>query len=732
MNRYLLLSTALVPLFGTSCDKPKTDVSDRLSELEQRVATAEQEAADARAAQQETERLLEEQRLAVERDALERERMLIEQERANIERLQEEQRQAAEEELRQREAALAQREQSAIDLQNSLSEQQQTLEQREAELSDRDRDLAGREALPDPTPNTSPAPEPEPIDVNVFYDSLSPYGSWFDSPDYGYVWRPTAYRTTGWRPYTHGRWACTDRGWMWISDEPFGWATYHYGRWALCRINGWIWVPGTQWAPSWVAWRTSGSHIGWAPLPPETLAYRGRHWDSTVEVTFGFGSAWFSFVEIGNFCQPIRNHCLPYTRNDYYWGNTVNITNIHIHNNRIISGGPSYGDIERQTKRRPPFYRIEEDRSGRHDKDRGYNRIDKGRVVVSPPRREQSRNPDAVMNRPPRISGRLDRVEVVRTGKLDQDIVREFQRNREEVRKTGAQPKEITQRPGENSNRDRGEEQRRLNEKAQDLEKDARKNVDDRIRVLPRPANETLVGPSQPKTPTMPPVKPSDRAEEQRRLNEKAQDLEKDARKNVDDRIRVLPRPADNNPNQPRVPNPPVVERPTTPPVSPRQPEIRRPQTPAQPPVLPRNDESRNQDNSRQQEAQQQQRQAEEQQRRRAAEEQQRQQLQQRQAEESRRQQQAAEESRRQQQRQAEENSRRQAEAQRENQRRQEQAAEESRRQQQRQAEESSRRQEQQRQAEESQRQQQRQAEENSRRQEQQRQSEEQQRRNRR
>jgi hypothetical protein len=690
MNRYLLLSAAVVPLLGTGCKKPKPDVSDRVAELEQRVATAEQEAAEARAARQETERLLEEQRLAVERDALERERVQLEQERAQMERLQEEQQRATDAEIRQREAALAQREQSAIDLQNSLSEQQQTIEQREAELSDRDRELAGREAVPAAQPAAA-APEPA-VDVQVFYDSLSPYGSWFDSPDYGYVWRPMAYRTVGWRPYTHGRWACTDRGWMWVSDEPFGWATYHYGRWALCRTNGWIWVPGNEWAPSWVTWRSSGSHIGWAPLPPETLAYRGRRWDSTVEVTFGIGSAWFSFVETRNFGGPIHAHCLPYTRNDFYWGNTINITNIHIHNNRVISGGPSYGDIARQTSRRPPFYRIEEDRNGRPGQGGGYNRIDNGRVVVTPPRREEPRNPGTVMNRQPRISGKLDHIEVVRTKPLEQDIVREFRKNRDESRNTEVLPREITQRQEEPKPRDRGEEQRRHNEKAQELEKEARANVDDRIRVLPRHAGGTSIGPAQPKQPAKPPTQPidpptqpTDRGEEQRRFNEKAQELEKEARANVDDRIRVLPRRADDTPQQPRVPNPPLAERPKTPSVSPLPPETRRPHTPAPPPVMPRREDTRAQDNAREEQARQQQLQAAEQQR------------QQRQAEEARRQQQAAEEARRQQQR--------QAEAQRENQRRQQQAAEEARRQQQqRQAEENSRRQQQQRQAEEQQR----------------------------
>ena len=80
----------------------------------------------------------------------------------------------------------------------------------------------------------------------MFYDSLSSYGSWFETPDYGYVWQPVVVRDSDWRPYTRGRWACSDRGWTWISDEPFGWATYHYGRWALLRGHGWVWVPGSR------------------------------------------------------------------------------------------------------------------------------------------------------------------------------------------------------------------------------------------------------------------------------------------------------------------------------------------------------------------------------------------------------------------------------------------------------------------------------------------------------
>ena len=109
-----------------------------------------------------------------------------------------------------------------------------------------------------------------PRSYDTFYRKLEPYGGWRETTDYGYVWQPEqAQRSRDWRPYTDGRWAYTDAGWTWVSDEPFGWATYHYGRWTRLRGVGWVWVPGDEWAPAWVSWRKSDRHLGWAPLPPE-------------------------------------------------------------------------------------------------------------------------------------------------------------------------------------------------------------------------------------------------------------------------------------------------------------------------------------------------------------------------------------------------------------------------------------------------------------------------------
>jgi hypothetical protein len=109
-------------------------------------------------------------------------------------------------------------------------------------------------------------PPPAAVTFEDFHDGLAPYGSWERSPREGWIWRPRV--EAGWRPYYHGEWTYTDRGWYWSSDEPWSWATYHYGRWIYGPEDGWAWLPGYEWAPAWVAWRSGAGVIGWAPLAP--------------------------------------------------------------------------------------------------------------------------------------------------------------------------------------------------------------------------------------------------------------------------------------------------------------------------------------------------------------------------------------------------------------------------------------------------------------------------------
>jgi hypothetical protein len=114
-------------------------------------------------------------------------------------------------------------------------------------------------------------------------------GQWQETPEYGYVWVPSAV-AAGWAPYRFGQWLwVTPWGWTWIDDAPWGFAPFHYGRWAQCS-GRWCWVPGPRqarplYAPALVAWvggaslgsSAYGSNVGWFPLAPHEVyvpAYR--------------------------------------------------------------------------------------------------------------------------------------------------------------------------------------------------------------------------------------------------------------------------------------------------------------------------------------------------------------------------------------------------------------------------------------------------------------------------
>ena len=57
------------------------------------------------------------------------------------------------------------------------------------------------------------------LSVDAFYTKLSPYGSWYDDPTYGWVFAPTA---PDYQLYTNGHWQDADIGFTWVSSDPFG------------------------------------------------------------------------------------------------------------------------------------------------------------------------------------------------------------------------------------------------------------------------------------------------------------------------------------------------------------------------------------------------------------------------------------------------------------------------------------------------------------------------------
>ena len=111
---------------------------------------------------------------------------------------------------------------------------------------------------------TTPSPDTLPYEVRPYAQELSSYGSWVQTPEYGWVWSPTGV-ATDWRPYWDGYWAWGPRGYFWVSYDPWGWAPYRYGRWAFYG-GRWCWVPGSVFGGAWVSWSWGSAWIGWAPL----------------------------------------------------------------------------------------------------------------------------------------------------------------------------------------------------------------------------------------------------------------------------------------------------------------------------------------------------------------------------------------------------------------------------------------------------------------------------------
>jgi len=180
------------------------------------------------------------------------------------------------------------------------------------------------------------------VSVNFFHDALAPYGDWVQTGQFGLVWTPrhVAY---GWRPYTRGHWVLTDADWTWVSDENWGWATEHYGRWAYDAGYGWIWVPGDEWAPAWVAWRSGGDYVGWAPLPPQVDVFRAGF---NLEID----PLAFAFVETRYLCEPrVYNRFVPAARNVTIVNITRNVTNYTVVNGRVVDRGVEVRNIERAT-----------------------------------------------------------------------------------------------------------------------------------------------------------------------------------------------------------------------------------------------------------------------------------------------------------------------------------------------------------------------------------------------
>ena len=234
------------------------------------------------------------------------------------------------------------------------------------------------------------------VSLNFFYDNLSPYGSWIDVAGYGYCFQPSvAVDNADWRPYADGYWAYTDVGWTWVSYEDFGWATYHYGRWTDLADYGWVWVPGYEWGPAWVSWRTGGDYVGWAPLPPvSNVIYEGRAITGQVDVLFDIGPLYYNFCDVRYIGEPVlRGRIFAPSRNVTIINQTVNVTNITYSNSTVYNYGPNYNRLNQYSAR--PIQRLTLQREttgnlGQGGKRGNFNRVNGNQLTVVAPAIQKS------------------------------------------------------------------------------------------------------------------------------------------------------------------------------------------------------------------------------------------------------------------------------------------------------------------------------------------------------
>jgi len=266
------------------------------------------------------------------------------------------------------------------------ADEKQRLAQQQVDLEARERALAEKEAAATaanvPAEKTIEAPVETPDDALVeppqtvpatreietrstasygmFYRKLEPHGDWRETREYGFVWQPREAGDRTWRPYTDGRWVYTDAGWTWVSEEPFGWATYHYGRWVRLRRVGWVWVPGDEWAPAWVSWRTSKDYVGWAPLPPEARFDRRSGIRNWADNHYDIGPDQYAFVPNNEFgARRLRQSLVPVERNVTIVIETTNVTNITYANTTIVNHGPNYEEVRSRSRQPIERYRLE-------------------------------------------------------------------------------------------------------------------------------------------------------------------------------------------------------------------------------------------------------------------------------------------------------------------------------------------------------------------------------------
>ena len=195
------------------------------------------------------------------------------------------------------------------------------------------------------------------VSIGFFHQQLTPYGRWVVAGNYGNAWVPNGV-ATGWSPYVDGQWLYTDYGWTWASNDQWGDVPYHYGTWANVAPYGWVWIPGTVWAPAWVTWAYTDDYIGWAPIPPSFAFSAGGYFAGPIVVA----QTHYCFVPARQFVGvPIQTVRVAPQQNSVIFRRATKVTSFPVTNGIVRTAGLPAQRVERATGH--PIERVSIDRA---------------------------------------------------------------------------------------------------------------------------------------------------------------------------------------------------------------------------------------------------------------------------------------------------------------------------------------------------------------------------------
>ncbi len=157
----------------------------------------------------------------------------------------------------------------------------------------------GKSFIPAPIQKFSPA---------VFYFAQkysNRHGEWIWNSLYGWVWRPfynDYYPWGGWQPYMYGNWREVNSELFWVPGESWGWVPYHLGLWVWDQKRGWLWIPGSAFAPAWADWDFYMGYYTWKPWSLMDYYYGGGYYSPGY--TYGGGNYYPYYYYYGDGQDP--------------------------------------------------------------------------------------------------------------------------------------------------------------------------------------------------------------------------------------------------------------------------------------------------------------------------------------------------------------------------------------------------------------------------------------------